>query len=198
VSETPVGRPKSAQLDAAIIDAALAEVAEHGYEGLSIERVARRAGTAKTSVYRRWKDKSALVAAVARSLVPSEDERAEAAATDHGSLRADLLSQLRLSTALFTPDRVRLAIGGLGRLGAEPELHRIVTEEVLGSTTRDFARVLQRGRDRGEVTVDVDAERIDRLCRGWFLERMLLSQGMEDPHETAAFVDEVLLPLLTR
>lgn len=198
MSEAPVGRPKSARLDAAIIDAALAEVAEHGYEGLSIERVARRAGTAKTSIYRRWADKSELVAAVARSLVPSQEDRTRGAATDHGSLREDLLAQLRLGTALFTPERVRLVIAGLGKLGVDPVLRQIVTDEVLGSTGRDIAAVLQRGRERGEVTADVDAGRIDRLCRGWFLERMLLSQTTQDPRETEAFVDEVLLPLLTR
>ena len=47
-------RRRGATLDAAILRATIAEIDQHGYADLSIERVAERAGASKASVYRRW------------------------------------------------------------------------------------------------------------------------------------------------
>lgn len=46
---------------AAVLGAALAELAEIGYAALTVEGVARRAGVHKTTVYRRWRDRDSLV-----------------------------------------------------------------------------------------------------------------------------------------
>jgi AcrR family transcriptional regulator len=56
------GRPRSDAVDAAILRAALALFFEHGIHGASIERIARRARVAKSSVYRRWSSREALLA----------------------------------------------------------------------------------------------------------------------------------------
>ena len=48
------GRPRSAEADRAILEAALDAFVENGYEGMSVEAVAERAGGGKTTIYRRW------------------------------------------------------------------------------------------------------------------------------------------------
>lgn len=48
----PGGR--TARTRAAVRDATLAELAAHGYRGLTVEGVAERSGVHKTTVYRRW------------------------------------------------------------------------------------------------------------------------------------------------
>lgn len=58
----PGGR--SARVHAAVIAAAGAELAEHGYDAFSIPRVAGRAGVALTTLYRRWDSRARLVADV--------------------------------------------------------------------------------------------------------------------------------------
>lgn len=58
------GRPRRAEADAAILEAAASLLREGGYRALSLDEVARRAGTAKTSIYRRWSSKAALAAEV--------------------------------------------------------------------------------------------------------------------------------------
>lgn len=55
----PVGR--GAKVRTAVLTAALAEIAETGYTGLTLDNIARRAGVHKTTVYRRWKDRESLV-----------------------------------------------------------------------------------------------------------------------------------------
>src|SRR5438270_8515950 len=67
------GRPRRAEADAAILDAALAMLREGGYRELSLDEVARRAGTAKSSIYRRWASKAALAAEIVRREVPAPE-----------------------------------------------------------------------------------------------------------------------------
>src|SRR4051812_18363905 len=67
------GRPRRAEADAEILDAALAMLRAGGYRELSLDEVARRAGTAKSSIYRRWPSKAALAAEIVRREVPSPE-----------------------------------------------------------------------------------------------------------------------------
>lgn len=68
-----------------VLDAVLAELAEHGPAGLNIDRVARLASVNRTTIYRRWPTRDALIAAaLARTTAVFED------IPDAGSLRADL------------------------------------------------------------------------------------------------------------
>src|SRR5215470_1488934 len=57
-----MGRPRNPGVDRAVLRAALELFFEHGVAGASIEKIAKRAGVAKTSVYRRWSSREALLA----------------------------------------------------------------------------------------------------------------------------------------
>lgn len=57
------GRPRGKKLDAVILRCALEELAVHGLEGLSVERIAEAAEVNKTTIYRKWATREALVAA---------------------------------------------------------------------------------------------------------------------------------------
>jgi AcrR family transcriptional regulator len=67
------GRPRRSEADANILDAAFAMLRTGGYRELSLDEIARRAGTAKSSIYRRWPSKAALVAEIVRREVPLHD-----------------------------------------------------------------------------------------------------------------------------
>src|SRR5437763_5533947 len=67
------GRPRRAEADAEILDAALAILRTGGYRELSLDEVARRAGTAKSSIYRRWPSKAALAAEIVRREMPTPE-----------------------------------------------------------------------------------------------------------------------------
>src|SRR5437763_1862468 len=73
------GRPRRAEADAEILEAALAMLRAGGYRELSLDEVARRAGTAKSSIYRRWRSKAALAAEIVRREVPAPESDAAAA-----------------------------------------------------------------------------------------------------------------------
>ena len=59
VRRRPGGR--TARVTRAILDAAVEEVMAAGYDGFTFDGVAERAGVHRTSVYRRWPDKTALL-----------------------------------------------------------------------------------------------------------------------------------------
>jgi AcrR family transcriptional regulator len=67
-----MGRPRDSSRDLAILDATLALLTEAGYEQLSMEAVAGRSGAAKTTIYRRYADKAALVAAAVEHRAPAK------------------------------------------------------------------------------------------------------------------------------
>ncbi|MGW9121889.1 TetR/AcrR family transcriptional regulator [Streptomyces sp. NPDC055663] len=83
----PRRRPggRTARIRAQVLDAALAELAEHGYDGLTTDAVAARAGVHRTTVYRRWGDVGGLLADVLDAA--SDDDWQP---PDTGSLEGDL------------------------------------------------------------------------------------------------------------
>ena len=58
-----VGRPRDRQIDAAVLKATLAVLDRSGYGRLTLEEVARQAGTTKPAIYRRWPSRQRLVLA---------------------------------------------------------------------------------------------------------------------------------------
>ncbi|MGW0807746.1 TetR/AcrR family transcriptional regulator [Nonomuraea sp. NPDC002799] len=92
---TPVGRgPK---VRSAVLAATLDELAETGYAGLTVENVARRAGVHKTTVYRRWPDREALVTEAL-----TEHVAADVPIPDTASIETDLRELARLVARLLT------------------------------------------------------------------------------------------------
>ena len=87
-------RRRGPALVEAILTAALDELRDRGYAGLTMEAVARRAGASKASLYRRWTTRSALVMDAVYRLAPRPDDL-----PDTGGLRGDLLAALRRSAA---------------------------------------------------------------------------------------------------
>lgn len=64
------GRPRSEEVHRKIMDATLSLLAEVGVEKLSMEMIAQRAGVGKTSIYRRWENKEALVVDALEKIKP--------------------------------------------------------------------------------------------------------------------------------
>ena len=67
------GRPRSEECDRAIIGAALEALVADGFEGMTIEAVAARAGVGKATIYRHWPDKIALIADALKLLQQQRD-----------------------------------------------------------------------------------------------------------------------------
>ena len=83
------GRPRSQEAHRAILKATLELLGEQGFRGLTMERVAERAGVGKTTIYRRWPSQTELVAEAIGQIRPPS------APADSGSLEGDLGGLMR-------------------------------------------------------------------------------------------------------
>lgn len=183
-----MARPADRALDEAISRATLELLAEIGFDRLTISGVATRARTARTSVYRRWPDKTALVvAAVRHSLSASEVD-----SVDTGSLRGDLLAQsgLLAARAEILPGLV-VAIRDSGPLGA------LVRESIVERDRELMAGIVERAAGRGELRADVEPIVLAVPMSMMFARVLLLDGGLTEEY-LAELVDHVLVPLLGR
>jgi len=83
------GRPRSVESHQAILQATLDLLGEVGFDCMSIDAIAARAGVGKTTIYRRYSSKEELVASAIESL------REEIVIPDTDSLWGDLDAKLR-------------------------------------------------------------------------------------------------------
>jgi AcrR family transcriptional regulator len=155
----PGGR--TAKVRAAVLDATIDELAESGYGGLSIERIAERAGVNKTTLYRRWRDRDTLLVDAVETFAA-----AEADVPDTGDVDEDLrLWAHSIRTTLSGPVSgalVRAVFSGAGHSPAVADLrHRfwlIRSALVTPMVERAVARgQLPSGTDATEVVKHVGA-----------------------------------------
>jgi AcrR family transcriptional regulator len=142
------------QVTSAISTAVLDELAEQGYGRLSMEAVAKRAGTGKSSLYRRWPSKQEMViAALAEFSIPMGE------VPDTGSFAGDLRATLEAVHAWMTHPRFAPILPDLSaEAGRNPALAQAIHSAV-GEPRRELgAATLLRAVERGELPADTDIE----------------------------------------
>jgi AcrR family transcriptional regulator len=174
----PIARPggRSARVRAAVIEALLGELAEHGLGGTTMEGVARRAGVNKTTLYRRWGSKEDLVL---DALLEIGERRVPI--PDTGSLRDDLLTVAReIVASVRTPEAdavVRAAAADPGpdsKLVASVRQFWAVRFGLLGT-------MVERAIERGELPADTDPKLlIEGLLGGIYLRVLVTREPLDD------------------
>jgi AcrR family transcriptional regulator len=184
-----VGRPRSEEADRAILDAALQLFAEAGFDGLTVEGVAARAGVGKATIYRRYPGKVDLVMAAARVVC-----LAEVPHLDTGSVAEDLRAIARGLVHLLTETVAGPAVAQIvSELDRNPELRHAHSDFIATRRALTTAAV-QRGVERGELVPETDAELVTDLVGGPIFYRYLLSgQPLDD-----AFADHLVESVLAR
>lgn len=162
------GRPRDARLDARILDATLAHLATHGFDGMSMEHIAAEAGVPKPTLYRRWKNKADLATAALARL------QAQEAPLSGDSTRAELVGILRgFRQNLLRP----YGMATIGALLVEemrhPELMALFRRRIVSPRRRRLREALRRGVERGEVRPDADLEVAVNFLVGSFYARHL-------------------------
>jgi AcrR family transcriptional regulator len=148
--------PRSHQVVEKVRNAAMAELARVGFPGLTIEGVAKAANVNRTTIYRRWPSKGALLLAVLEPGLERFDHD-----PDTGSLGGDLLALMLMvgeTAALPEGQAVHRAVGS-----TSDELKELV-HTVNGRALGAFRRALDRACARGEVGPTDDTEMIAHLA----------------------------------
>lgn len=182
VKKRTPGRPRSEQARAAILTATLHLLEQVGFSDLSIEAVAARAGVGKTTIYRWWPTKAVLVADAFMSSVIRETRF-----PDTGSVREDLRAQMQRIAAIFRGPRGRILRSLIGGGQSDPELIEAFRNRWLLPRRLEAIGILQRARDRGELSSDIDGNMLLDTLYGPLYFRMLAGHGPL----SNAFIDHV-------
>ena len=186
-------RRRGAALEEAILRAAAEELAASGYHGMTMDKVARRAGTNKNAIYRRWPQRAALGVAAYKYLAD-----ARTPAPDTGSLRADALELLRQANATWSSPRGAVLRDLLAAAADEPILLQLLREQAGGGAMNAaWFALLGRAVARGEAPPEVIHPRVASLPMMLLRGEYAVRGAPAVPDEVLVeIIDEILMPLV--
>ena len=167
----PPGRPRDESIDTVVVAAVLQVLKTRGYGAVTIEGIARRAKTARTSLYRRWPSKRHLVAYAVVS------EMGASPAADTGALREDLEAAVRTLLRAFAGPLGQALPGLVADMARDPELAATIREEVLAARRKSMRDAFERARARGEARADLEIELLLDMLTGPFYYRALFGHA---------------------
>jgi AcrR family transcriptional regulator len=190
--EAAPARRRGAALEQAILRAAADELVEAGYAGLTMDRVAQRAGTNKNAIYRRWPHRAALAVAAYRQMAV-----ATAQPPDTGALRDDALGLLRLANSTWTSPVGAILRSLLAGVADDPELLTLIQERAGDAGSGMWLTVLGRAVARGELRPEALHPRVATVAVA-LLRNEYVARGIPTvPDDVLVeIIDEVYLPLL--
>lgn len=180
----------------AIFDAALTLVGEAGYDRLTIEGIAARAGVGKQTIYRWWPSKAAVLL---DAFTAGVDEDYAKGLPDTGDLAADLKFVLRATADQFNDPVFQAPYRALAAAGAsDEELSRGFVDRLLEPGTRVYTERLRAARETGEVSAGIDLRVAVEMLLSPFSQRWLMRTGDVTHEYVDTLVDQVLCGLRPR
>ncbi|GAB7004598.1 TetR/AcrR family transcriptional regulator [Nocardioides sp. AN3] len=175
-----------------ILEAALAILAEAGYDRLTMDAVATRAKASKATLYRRWSSKANLVIdALAHSKGPHEFP-------DTGSLRGDLQATFCGMGGLTDPDAVAVFSSVMTAIGRDPEFAEQFRARFLAEKLEGSRSIWARAQARGELRDDVDLDILEPALAGIVLHRVFVLGQLPDEDLITRVIDQIILPAALR
>lgn len=163
---------RRASITDALVRTFFEEWAEVGYVGISLERVAKRAGVGKAALYRRWSSKLEMASDLLMQVGLRLTETG-----DMGSLEADLEAILFAIRRVLRHRIVRRILADLhAQIGREPALAEAIRPMQQARRERAHALV-ERAVARGELAQSVDRETIADLVAAPLYWRLVVVGG---------------------
>ena len=186
-----MGRPRDPLIGGAVLDATLAVVDASGYRRLTLEEVARHAGTTKPAIYRRWPSRQRLVlAALGRRL-------GEARTPDTGCTLCDLGECLVVFVAAFR--RIQPEVLGplLADCAGDSELRAAFMSTLFDPPRAAARKTLGLARARGDLRDDADLDLILDLIAAFVHYRALFGHAPTSDVEIERAVEALLRGIAT-
>ncbi|WP_375489638.1 TetR/AcrR family transcriptional regulator [uncultured Jatrophihabitans sp.] len=181
------GRPRDETIDAAILDATVQEMIEVGFFAISMERVAARAGVAKTTVYRRWPDAVELGVEALRRLKGTVGDVPETDARGQIIWLAERMRRVWGNPTFAAAMRRVIAEGT-----AHPALFRDAQDRLVGPHLVSLNAAIDRAKDDGLIRTDADTTWVRRLIVGPTLSAALTLRKVPTADELVRTIDVVL------
>src|SRR5580704_1354382 len=172
----------------AVLGAAFELLSESGVGGFSVDEVARRSGVAKTTIYRHWPTREALVVDTCSRL------SAEQEIPDTGSLEGDLTAILtNIAHLLQTANWSAVLPSIIDSAERDPEFAEIVTRIQHGHAA-PHREVLQRATSKGELPAHTDLSTTVAALLGPLFYRRWFSREPIDDEFVYATIKRAMAP----
>lgn len=188
-SAAPALDPRVKRSRQVILDAALAELGEVGYGGFAIESVAARAGVGKSTIYRHWPDRLALIADAFAHMH-------ENATPDlsHGTPREKLERVLRHVAEVVADSPFSTCLPALiDAAERDPALRRF-HHGFQGEVRKPLVALLAAGVASGDFPAHLDAELAALALLGAIFFRRLMTRERFAPAQAGALIDSMIGP----
>lgn len=184
-------RRRGAALEEAILQGAADELTESGYAGLTMDKVAGRAGTNKNAIYRRWPNRLALGIAAYRQLTTTVQP------PDTGNLRDDVLESLRRANRHWSSPLGAIMRDLLSAAGGASELLTQLPDQSTDATAALWLTILGRAVARGEASPEALHPRVATVAIVLLRNEFVMRGVPTAPDDVLVeIVDEVYLPLV--
>ncbi|GEQ98868.1 hypothetical protein JCM17844_25050 [Iodidimonas gelatinilytica] len=179
-TERSSGRPRDLALDQRLLGAALDLLAEQGFDGVSLEAVARRAQSSRPAIYRRWPSKDDLMLDIVGAVFRRMDQELPPLKDMRGDIHTQITLILEAAIRFLQDPKMRRAtIAIVGAMHQHPDfkaLQRLVRSR-RGSALRTM---LEAAVARGELAQDLDVElALDLLMGPVFYRGLVLDLPLE-------------------
>jgi TetR/AcrR family transcriptional regulator, regulator of autoinduction and epiphytic fitness len=169
-----------------ILEAALEELGLVGYGALTIEAVAARAGVGKSTIYRHWSGKLALVEDAFRTL------KAQALVPESGPLRERVTDFLEQMARLVEESRYSACMPALIEAAERDPQVRAFHCDFSSERRAVLVDVLRDAVASGELPKHADPDLLADALIGPIVMRRLMFFEPFDPERVPALVDQVL------
>lgn len=180
------GRPRSESSRRAILEATRRLLTHVSVQKLSIESIARKAGVGKTTIYRWWPNKSAVVMEAIFSqpafhnILPTPRNAVEGVST--------LIDKL---TRQLGGKNGRVVAEILGEAQPDPQTLKIFIETFLQDRYNSLSSYIEGGKQTGEFDPDIDTDSAIDVILGPIFFRLISGQELDE-----AFVSDMTAMLL--
>jgi AcrR family transcriptional regulator len=188
------GRKRDDARDEVILDAALAVLAEQGYEGMTIDMVAARAKAGKATLYRRWPSKTELVIDAVACMKSSDIDYGNL--PDTGTLRGDLIAMMKNPSIQDAQKKLKIMAGLVTLLARNPEIADLARRVIVTPRVELNRFLMKRARDRGEIDADADIDTISMVSVSMVSYKTLMMQEPVARDFMMRILDSVILPAL--
>jgi AcrR family transcriptional regulator len=164
---------------------------------MSIEGVAARAGVGKTTIYRRWPSKDALLIAALGHV------QSEVPVIDSGNLRTDLVAMATNALQFFTQSGTNfgtILVRAMAESSTNPAVFAALSQTVLIPRMSLFATRIQRAIEHGELRDDIDLRLFIEILAGPIFFHTLVSDRFMPytPDYAERLIDTILAGLAPR
>lgn len=191
------GRPKDPAKRQAILEAAKAQFLRHGYEGSSMEAIAREAGVSKLTVYSHFSDKDTLFLEAVKAKCEEQLPQLFTARDTDGPIAERLLDIGRAFLALInSPESLAMHRLMFGLAHANPALVQLFYDAGPGRILSELERFLRRADQHGQLSITqprAAAEHFCALLKGGHNFRLLIGlAGAQSASEAERHVCDVV------